>query len=132
LARPAPFRPQPERAAALAARFGVPWLPLEALPNASVDLLISSRLGDLAEDYWPKPQGPQPRALDLRTQSPWEAAPAQSAAFKRDALQRGFEHQDGRAMLIHQALAQFDLFHGLQTSSLDLAAVLEDLAQRPR
>jgi shikimate 5-dehydrogenase len=118
-------------ALALAERFAVQALPLEALPEADVDLLITTLPVDLEPALWPRPLGVA-RALDLRYRSPLDVASVDLSSFEQQARARGFTPRDGLAMLIHQALAQFERFHGVSTSAEDLAAVSAALAKPGR
>lgn len=104
----------------LARRFGARARPLAELPGARVELLVSSLPVDLPAELLPQPAGPAPRALDLRY--------GPQTGFQRLARSRGFEVRDGLAMLVHQALAQFELFHGCRLDAEDLRAVEADLA----
>jgi shikimate 5-dehydrogenase len=121
------FARSAEPAAALAQRFGARARPLAELPSSRADLLVSSLPVDPPEPLGPpgsglpQPLGPDPRAIDLR----YGAA----TGFQRAAADRGFRVRDGLAMLLHQALAQFEQFHGVQTDAADLAALEAELAE---
>ncbi len=102
---------------ALAARFQVDDAPLAALADESVDLLVWTLPLDVSSIPLPHPLDGAV-ALDLRY--------ARHQGFQAEARQRGFSVRDGSRMLMHQALAQFELFTGVNTTSADFL-FLEEL-----
>ncbi len=106
-----------DRRRTLAARFHVEDAPLAALADESVDLLVWTLPLDVSSIPLPQPLD-DALALDLRY--------SRHEGFREEAGRRGFSVRDGSRMLMHQALAQFELFTGVSTTPADLL-YLEEL-----
>jgi shikimate 5-dehydrogenase len=121
LARPTVFARNAAAARALAERFGVHTAPLADLERASPSLLVWTLPVDPDDVALPRaPAGAI--ALDLRYGGPW--------AFAARAAARGFTPLDGARMLVHQMLAQFELFTGLAARPGDAEQLVAVLAAR--
>jgi shikimate 5-dehydrogenase len=118
LARPTVHARNAAAAAELAARFGVRAAPLAELARARPSLLVNCLPLDPPELELPAP-APGAIALDLRYGS--------RTPFMERAAARGYTVHDGAAMLVHQALAQFELFTGRRTGPADAEALLAAL-----
>ena len=100
-----------ERRRELAASFGVAEAALDALAGARADLVVWALPVDREDLVLPRSEGG--RLLDLR----YGAA----ATLGDRARAAGLTYVDGRAMLIEQALAQFEHFTGVECKEEDRA-----------
>lgn len=99
---------------------------LETIKKVSADLVICAVSEDVRLPL-PKPLGVSAAAIDLRYGKPTN--------FIKDARSQGFHVHDGTAMLIHQALKQFEHFTGKKSAPDDaahLAKVIASLTPKPR
>ncbi len=104
----------PDAAAELGDRFEVDAGDLEHLRAASPDLLVWAASGD--PEVAIPPARPGAVAVDLRY--------GRQTGFLQEAGAMGYELQDGMSMLLHQALAQFGLFTGIEPTDADLRALV--------
>lgn len=116
LARPTVFARNADAARVLAERFGVHTAPLDALSHATPTLLVWTLPVDPPDVLLPKARA-HAVALDLRYGA--------LTPFMTHAAALGYTVHDGAAMLVHQMLAQFELFTGLTTTTSDAGALLE-------
>jgi shikimate 5-dehydrogenase len=120
LARPTVFARNADAARALGERFGVHTASLAELVHARPALLVWTLPVDPSDVVLPNAQAAA-IALDLRYGA--------RTPFMARAAELGYTVQDGAAMLVHQMLAQFELFTGLTPLPNDAAALLELVAR---
>lgn len=104
---------------AIAEKFGIQQSDLSEIQSFQPDILISTITEDIAIPL-PKPKT-EAHVIDLRY--------GPRTRFLQDALDAGYELHDGLPMLLHQAIAQFELFTGVQPSQQSIDSVISSLPQ---
>lgn len=113
------FVRDPKKAAESLGVSGFTIQPLENIKKASADLVICAVSEDVRLPL-PKSVGTSATAIDLRYGKPTN--------FIKDARSQGFHVHDGTAMLIHQALKQFEYFTGKKSVPDDAAHLAKVIA----
>lgn len=98
----------------LASKFNIKSAPLEDLSKNHFNVIICSISAEI-DPPLPAPKN-NSSAIDLRY--------GKKTKFLKKASELGYKTYNGLPMLLHQALAQFELFSGIKSSASDLDLIL--------